>query len=115
MIDCDVLGEFSFLSQEEFQESDMYMLPNKKICHQSDDSSPYRYHQVIDGYEKTLDMANTQEDIDEINLFFTNFVNKRIAEKRRHSQQLGTTAIFGENLKMGAKIEKRHRFLYENI
>ena len=112
-IDCDVLGEFSFLSQEEFQESDMYMLPNKKICHKSDDRSPY--HQVIDGFEKTLDMAKTQEDIDEINMFFGNFVNKKVAEKRRHNLHLGTTVIFGENLKIGAQIEKRHKFLHEKI
>jgi hypothetical protein len=60
-------------------------------------------------------MAKTQEDIDEINMFFGNFVNKKVAEKRRHNLHLGTTVIFGENLKIGAKIEKRHKFLHETI
>ena len=52
----DILGEFSLFSQEEFQESHMYILPNKRICHKSDENSPY--HQVIDGFEKMLDMTN---------------------------------------------------------
>ena len=113
IIDGDLLGEFSFFSQEEFQESDVYEMPYKRVCHKSDDKSPY--HQVIDGFEKSLDMAKTQEDIDEINMFFTNFVNKRIAQRSRHNQEKGCTVLFGENLKLGAKIETRHKFLWESI
>ena len=109
----DLLGDFSILSQEEFQESDIYMFPNKRISHRDDESSVY--HQVIDGFEKTLDMAKTPHDIDEINTFFENFVNKRISRSNRHNQKTGSTVLFGENLKVGTRIEKRREFLYETL
>ena len=112
-IDGDILGEFSLFSQEEFQESDMYILPNKRICHKSDDNSPY--HQVIDGFERMLDITKNKEDIDEINMFFTNFVNKRIAERNINHRNKGNTLLFGENLKQGARIDKRYPFFYETI
>ena len=110
---CDLLGDFSLLSQEEFQECEsLFPLSNKK-CHKDDERSPY--HQTNDGFEKALDMATNQDDIDEINMFFTNFVNKRIASRKRHSQSVGDTVLFGENLKKGTKIEQRHKFFYETI
>jgi hypothetical protein len=91
----------------------MYILPNKRICHKSDENSPY--HQVIDGFEKMLDMTESKDDIDEIITFFTNFVNKRIAERNRTHPFTGATLLFGENLKKGTRIEKRHPFLFETL
>ena len=62
-----------------------------------------------------LDMTKSKEDIDEINMFFTNFVNKRIAERNRTHSLTGNTLLFGENLKKGTCIEKRHPFVYETL
>ena len=110
---CDLLGDFSLLSQEEFQECDSIVPFSNKRCHKDDEKSPY--HQTNDGFEKALDMATSQEDIDEINMFFMNFVNKRICVRKNHSQSVGKTVLFGENLKKGTKIESRHEFFYETI
>ena len=113
LVNCDLLGDFSLLSQEEFQECESLVPLSKRICHKDDESSAY--HQTNDGFEKALDMVTTKEDVDEINMFFFNFVNKRIAARKRHNQTVGDTVLFGENLKIGTKIEKRHKFLYETL
>ena len=112
-VQTDILGDFSLLSQEEFQGSETYFFPEQRVCHKSNDNSPY--HHVIDGFEKMLDMTKTKEDIEEINFFFSSFVNKRISQRKSHHQEKGTTVLFGENLKNGAKIVKRHKFLYETL
>ena len=64
---------------------------------------------------KNIGHGKTSEDIDEINMFFEDFVNKRISLSNRHNQQTGSTVLFGENLKVGTWIEKRHKFLYEKL
>ena len=108
---CDLLGDFSLLSQEEYQESSSFLSIGKKRKHKDDDESPY--HKTIEGYEKALDMVNCSADVETINMFFTNFVNQRISERKRHTQTVGKTVLFGENLKIGARIESRNKFLYE--
>jgi hypothetical protein len=110
----DLLGDFSLFSQEEFQETEMFVVPDQTLnAHKSNDDSPY--HSIVDGLEKVLNLSTTKEDVDEINMFFSNFVNKRIAQRNRHTQNVGDVVLYGENLKNGYKIESRYKFLYESL
>jgi hypothetical protein len=110
----DLLGDFSLFSQEEFQETEMCEVRDQGInSHKSNDNRPY--HSIVDGLEKVLNLATTKEDVDEINMFFSNFVNKRIAQRNRHTQKVGDVVLYGENLKNGYKIDHRHKFFYETL
>jgi hypothetical protein len=109
----EVIGDFSLMSQEEFQDCNVFPSHKRKRIHKDDEKSGY--HQTIEGYEKALDMISKPSDIDEINQFFMTFVNLRIAERKTHTQSVGGTVLFGENIKKGSKVEKRHPFFYETL
>ena len=71
------------------------------------------YHHLKDGFEEVIEKITSQKDIDDINMFFTTFVNQKIKALGRHTQDKGDTVLFGENICSGNKIAKRRKFAHE--
>ena len=94
LVNCDLLGDFSLLSQEEFQECESLLPLSKRICHKDDESSAY--HQTNDGFEKALDMVTTKEDVDEINMFFLTLLIKEYPLEKDTIRLLGILFYLGK-------------------
>lgn len=102
---------FSLGSQQEFQRSENFCNISEDVETNIEEITPY--HQLQDDYDKVLDAITGDADIKELRLYFQTFVNKRIASGKRHTQDSGEVALYGENLATSRHIQKRHKSSYE--
>ena len=106
---CD--KNFSSVTQEEFQNN--LFLNNACTIQNQKDEDGSAYYKLKDGFEEVIENITSQKDIDDINMFFTTFVNQKIKASGRHTEDKGDTVLFGENLCSGNKIAKSRKFAYE--
>ena len=100
---------FSILTQEEYK-----LKNNDKVVRKKVDGKD-AYHLTYPLYEESLRSIRNEEDADQLRILLLGFIHDSIQNKGNHSSSVGETVLLNENIRQTAKIEKRHKFLYERI
>ena len=102
---------FSLFTQEEYQDHNKMKSCNFLKQVEDNDHSPY--HQLIGGFQDVVNVITSQDEVEEVSLFFTSFISRKIAAMGNHNQDKGNAVLFGENLALTRRIERRKKFKYE--
>ena len=73
------------------------------------------YHLTYPLYEESLRSIRNEKDADRLRILLLEFIHDSIQSKGNHSSTEGETILLNENIRQSARIEKRHKFLYERI